>query len=86
MLCVAVILSAIVAAASGADCDFLFDTYPKSYVNFFTKTAPVMDGRLDDAVWQEVAFTDDFIDIQGSPPQPKPRFRTRVHRFPRYGW
>jgi hypothetical protein len=40
--------------------------------------APVrIDGRLDDAVWSEAAWSDAFIDIVG-PDGAKPRFRTRM--------
>jgi hypothetical protein len=40
--------------------------------------APVrIDGKLDDAVWQSAAWTDDFVDIEGAH-KPKPRFRTRA--------
>lgn len=38
---------------------------------------PVIDGRLDDAAWQEALWTEDFLDIQGSS-MPPPRLRTRA--------
>lgn len=40
-------------------------------------TAPLLDGRLDDAAWAAAAWTSDFVDIQG-PALPAPRFRTRA--------
>ncbi len=41
-------------------------------------TTPIrIDGRLDDAAWQNAPWTGDFVDIEGSG-KPKPRFRTRV--------
>ena len=36
-----------------------------------------VDGKLDDAVWQAVPWSDDFVDIEGDA-KPRPRFRTRV--------
>ncbi len=38
---------------------------------------PRIDGRLDDAVWRDVPWTSDFVDIEGDT-KPKPRFRTRA--------
>jgi hypothetical protein len=41
-------------------------------------TQPIdIDGRFDEAAWQAVAWTDDFVDIEGAA-KPKPRFRTRA--------
>src|SRR5437773_1813881 len=39
---------------------------PHGYVCGFAKTAPVIDGRLDDSVWQTAPWTEDFADIEGS--------------------
>lgn len=50
---------------------------PKCYDCRFTATAPVLDGKLDDAAWKNAAWTDDFVDIQG-PALPAPRYRTRA--------
>ena len=36
-----------------------------------------IDGILDDAAWQDAAWTTDFVDIQGAD-RTAPRFRTRV--------
>jgi hypothetical protein len=36
-----------------------------------------IDGRLDEAAWEQAPWTDDFVDIQG-PARPAPRFRTRA--------
>lgn len=52
--------------------------YPqKSYEARFAATAPVLDGKLDDAAWAAAPWTDDFVDIQG-PKLPAPRYRTRA--------
>jgi hypothetical protein len=39
--------------------------------------APVIDGKLDDIAWTEVAWSDDFEDIMGNDGE-GPRFKTRV--------
>lgn len=36
-----------------------------------------IDGRLDDAAWEQAAWTDDFVDIEGDR-KPVPRHRTRA--------
>lgn len=53
------------------------DTPPKGYVCFAAAKAPVIDGKLDDACWKGVPWTDDFVDIEGSK-KPKPAHRTRA--------
>lgn len=50
---------------------------PRSYV-CYRATAPLtIDGKLNDAAWQAVPWTEDFVDIEGDA-KPRPRFRTRV--------
>lgn len=41
-------------------------------------TPPVIDGRLDDAVWALAPWTDDFVDIEGEARPVAPRYRTRA--------
>jgi hypothetical protein len=55
----------------------LFETFPKKYVAYRTTEALVMNGLLDEADWQNVPWTDDFVDIEGSL-KPRPVYRTRV--------
>lgn len=50
---------------------------PKGYVCYRATTAIKVDGRLDEAAWQHVPWTDPFVDIEGDA-RPLPRFRTRV--------
>lgn len=74
--------AAAAAAAASAPpppewCSFAA-SYPKQYVAYRTGTPPRIDGRLDDPAWDEVPWTDDFVDIEGSPPRPRPRYRTRA--------
>ncbi len=52
-------------------------TLPLAYKCHFTHKPPRIDGRLDDAVWDQASWTSDFVDIQGAA-KPTPRFRTRV--------
>lgn len=49
---------------------------PKHYECLSASSVNV-DGKLDDAAWQKAAWTDWFVDIEGSA-KPAPRFRTRV--------
>lgn len=37
----------------------------------------MVDGKLDDAIWQAAPWSEDFVDIEGDK-QPRPRFRTRM--------
>ncbi len=50
---------------------------PRGYVCQQAAAAPKIDGKLDDAAWAAAAWTDEFVDIEGSA-KPKPRFRTRA--------
>lgn len=50
---------------------------PKGYVCFRAERPIEVDGKLDDADWAKVAWTDEFQDIEGEI-RPKPRFHTRA--------
>jgi ketosteroid isomerase-like protein len=50
---------------------------PRGYVCYRAAQPPKIDGRLDDAAWQAVPWTEDFVDIEEDR-RPKPRFRTRA--------
>jgi hypothetical protein len=69
-------LAASAATAAAVDCTFS-DSYPRQYVAYALpdNSGVVVDGRLDEPAWQEVAFTEDFVDISTTT---TPRFRTRV--------
>src|ERR1051325_4106769 len=56
---------------------FAADTAPKHYDCVRARSAIQVDGKLNDADWKRVAWTDSFLDIRGES-QPKPRFRTRA--------
>ncbi|WP_263356058.1 carbohydrate-binding family 9-like protein [Acidicapsa ligni] len=50
---------------------------PKSY-ECYRASAPLhIDGKLDDRAWRAAAWTNDFVDIEGSA-KPQPRFKTRT--------
>lgn len=48
---------------------------PRSYVAYKTSDSIKIDGLGDEASWQKVAWTEDFIDIEG---EKIPEYRTRV--------
>lgn len=50
---------------------------PKGYVCYRASGPVKVDGRLDETAWQQVPWTDPFVDIEGDA-KPRPRFRTRV--------
>jgi WD40 repeat protein/serine/threonine protein kinase len=50
---------------------------PKHYLCYRAGTPLKIDGKLDDAAWQAVPWTDYFVDIEGKK-KPAPRFKTRV--------
>ncbi|MCO5947196.1 carbohydrate-binding family 9-like protein [Mucilaginibacter flavidus] len=54
-----------------------FFSLPKSYVVGYTKTAPVIDGDITDAAWQQAKWTDDFVDIEGNL-KPNPPLKTNI--------
>lgn len=49
----------------------------KKYICYFTQTPIVIDGKLDDAVWQDIPFSSNFVDIEGSM-KPAPKHKTKV--------
>jgi hypothetical protein len=50
---------------------------PPRYICYRTPAPLAIDGRLDEPAWRKAAWTEDFVDIEGSLKQ-KPRFRTRA--------
>jgi hypothetical protein len=50
---------------------------PRQYTVVFNPSAPVVDGKLNDAVWQNVPWTEHFQDIEGDK-KPKPTWNTRA--------
>jgi hypothetical protein len=53
------------------------NTPPKTYVSYKSPTKPVIDGKLDDKVWELAPWSEDFVDIQGEV-MPKPAHLTRM--------
>ncbi len=49
----------------------------RTYTCYRAATPPVVDGRLDDAVWAGAPWTEAFVDIRG-PAGPKPSLPTRA--------
>lgn len=54
-----------------------FTGTPKHYICYQAKGGVAIDGKLDEAAWKQVNWTEDFEDIEGKA-KPTPRLRTRV--------
>jgi hypothetical protein len=52
-------------------------TTSESYVVKHTAKAPVIDGNVDEPIWQQAKWTNDFVDIEGNL-KPKPPLQTNV--------
>ncbi|WP_221284843.1 carbohydrate-binding family 9-like protein [Mucilaginibacter sp. SP1R1] len=52
-------------------------TVPEGYVVKHTAQAPAIDGDINDAVWQQARWTNDFVDIEGSL-KPRPALQTNI--------
>jgi hypothetical protein len=52
-------------------------TTPKSYIVNYVKSPPKIDGDINDAVWQQSQWTEDFVDIEGDL-KPKPSLKTNM--------
>lgn len=50
---------------------------PKHYTAVYSANGPVVDGKLDDKVWENVPWTDNFQDIEGDR-KPLPLWNTRA--------
>ncbi|WP_184546217.1 carbohydrate-binding family 9-like protein [Mucilaginibacter sp. FT3.2] len=50
---------------------------PEGYVVKHVTKPPVIDGDINDAVWQQAKWTKDFVDIEGDL-KPKPTYKTNV--------
>jgi hypothetical protein len=51
--------------------------HPRGYVCYRTAGPIAIDGKLDEAAWAAVPWSEDFVDIEGDK-RPRPRFRTRM--------
>ncbi|HZX58606.1 MAG TPA: carbohydrate-binding family 9-like protein, partial [Mucilaginibacter sp.] len=52
-------------------------TTPEHYIVYHTDNPPVIDGNITDLVWQQVSWTNEFQDIEGTA-KPHPAFPTKV--------
>jgi hypothetical protein len=52
-------------------------TLPENYVVYHTDHPPVIDGNINKLVWQQTAWTNEFVDIEGAG-KLKPTYPTRV--------
>lgn len=53
------------------------DYSPKSYVCYQSETPLIIDGQLDEKMWEYASWTDLFVDIEGAC-KPIPRYETRA--------
>ncbi|MBK3519318.1 carbohydrate-binding family 9-like protein [Carboxylicivirga marina] len=51
--------------------------HPESYVCYRTKDPLIIDGNLDEDAWQNTAWTNLFVDIQGDK-KPRPKYNTKA--------
>ena len=52
-------------------------TPPKAYTAPYTQHTIKVDGDINEKAWQAAAWTDSFVDIEGSG-KPQPKYKTRV--------
>jgi hypothetical protein len=64
-------------AAFWDDWQAMREIVPRHYVCHRASAPVTVDGKLDDAAWQNAPWTEDFVDIEGAK-KPVPRFRTRA--------
>ena len=50
---------------------------PKHYICYRTNSPLKIDGKLDEPVWQDAVWSDQFVDIEGDL-KPKPTFKTQI--------
>eukprot|EP00730_Choanoeca_flexa_P018398 TRINITY_DN8939_c0_g2_i4.p1 TRINITY_DN8939_c0_g2~~TRINITY_DN8939_c0_g2_i4.p1 ORF type:complete len:376 (+),score=59.72 TRINITY_DN8939_c0_g2_i4:3-1130(+) len=71
-------LQALRVECKPADSPCGFESYyPRQYISYHTSSPPVIDGRLDDQAWHQVAWTEPFVDISGFD-YPAPRYETKA--------
>jgi len=51
--------------------------HPNGYVCLKAENSPIIDGKLDDDAWQKAAWSEYFVDIEGSK-KPTPYHKTRM--------
>ncbi|PSL49512.1 carbohydrate binding protein with CBM9 domain [Chitinophaga niastensis] len=54
-----------------------FTGTPQNYVCYHTNDSIIIDGKMDEAAWQQVSWSADFKDIEGDA-KPAPSLRTRL--------
>lgn len=71
------LLASLACADTYDDWQRMRDIPRRGYVAYQAKTRLKIDGKLDDASWQAVPWSEPFLDIEGSV-KPRPRFETRM--------
>lgn len=75
----AVVLTFTTAAKSQSafgDMAHLFTT-PEHYIITHTSKAPLIDGDINDKIWDQAKWTSSFVDIEGDA-KPKPQYNTQL--------
>lgn len=52
-------------------------TTPANYIIYHTDHPPVIDGNINELVWQQTPWTNEFVDIEGTA-KPKPAYPTKM--------
>jgi hypothetical protein len=76
-MCRLVFIVGIVSSSSSLeeiDCSFM-SSYPRQYVAYKLTEDIVVDGKINEKMWDEVPFTSDFVDISTTT---IPKFTTRA--------
>ncbi len=77
----AFLASSLCLTAAAPPPSIVYEAYPeitpRGYVCHRATGRMVIDGKLDEAAWAAVPWSEDFLDIEGHG-RPKPRFRTRM--------
>jgi len=81
LMIVSLVLISILSYAEEAWKDYLpepqIEFSPRQYLCKKIETPILIDGKLDDPMWEKAAWTADFVDIEGNS-KPKPNFKTNV--------
>ena len=73
-LSITTIFISILSSANCLDCTFAA-SYPKHTVTYKLDSTIDIDGKLDEAAWSEVGWSEEFVDISTTE---KPRLKTRM--------
>ncbi|MBE9586016.1 carbohydrate-binding family 9-like protein [Mucilaginibacter sp. JRF] len=78
LCCAALVIAATAAKSQSAftGMENMFTT-PEHYIITHTNKPPVIDGDLNDKIWEQAKWTSSFVDIEGDA-KPKPQYNTQL--------